>query len=506
MTLAIFFAAVAMVRQTEYPFKPAQDVPHPTRYFRISPVAAPELVEGRDNLRAYPEQPDPLRIHEHAIEGRELVAFWAKPDPPPFPLPDPPKDYADWLERFAGKERKPMPGSIYSADALVSEFVAKRSGDTAFEIFLVLTAEGNGAHPYSEWTKEEAEYFLRFAANHGSARARQFFDDAGELKTGRAYEYVFAEYSPNYRVRRLYPYEIKGAPGNGMDGSFRPYEADAELKAQLERYSLEAQWFDYSLPDPPDPNVAGYKKAFENHHAEGLEYKSCADCLPPSLPFLAFRPRKADGAVPLVVYMPGSGEQGTDLKLQFRQTACMAKVVSGEFQERHPAYLLVIAPPSYGNVNVGYGYPAGTGNRVSAEYNDLILAYIRKAESPRIDPSRIYITGLGSGANIAMGMALDHPGRFAAVAPVWCRALSPIVHPERPGNWRIYNVANKPAGSEENRHRADMLDEFEANVRAGGGECSLVDVPGVKEGCWWDQVWSSDEVWEWMFSKRAAAK
>ena len=506
MTASVLLAAFALVRPAEYPFRPADYTPPPppVRYFVVTATAAPKLYEEP----RMPPRPDPERVHEHVIEGRELRAFWQTPDPEPQALPDPPTDYNAWLKRYVEDMGKGWDEARMSADELVSEFVRTRSGGLAFEIFLLLTAEGNERNPYTKWTREEADYFLRFAANHGSVRARQFFDGAGELKTGRAYEYVFAEYSPNYRVRRLYPYDLDGAPGSGMPGAFRLYDADDALKELMSRHSLAAMWFDLGLPKLPDPNAEEYARAVARHRKP--VDRDCDHALPPSLPFLAYRPKTdSDDSVPLVVYMPGSGEQGEDLKLQFRQTACLEKVTSGAFQARHPAYFLVIAPPEYGNVNCGFGYPFEAANRLNEAYNDLVLAYARAAKSPRIDPNRIYLTGLGSGASIAMGMALDHPGRFAAVAPVWGHPYSPIVHPEKPGNWRFYNLPRKSDGprADVREYWSKLYAEFAANVRAGGGDCAFVEVPrrDDADGVWWDRVWTSDELWDWMFSKRAGS-
>ena len=174
-----------------------------------------------------------------------------------------------------------------------------------------------------------------------------------------------------------------------------------------------------------------------------------------------------------------------------------------------PLSLFVIAPPEYGNVNCGYGYPFEAANRVNEAYNDLVLAYVRAANAPRIDPNRIYLTGLGSGAAIAMGMALDHPGRFAAVAPVWTHPYSPIVHPEKPGNWRFYNLPRKSDDMrvEAREHWDKIKSEFAANDRAGGGDCAFIEVPRCNDAgvAWWDRVWTSDELWDWMFSKRAGS-
>lgn len=500
MTVAVMFAALALVRPAEYPRRPEEPPVCPARYFEFRPQSEPTLTSNPYERRNRYEPK-----FEHVIEGLELIEFRRKPDPEPYPLPEQPKDYATWLKQC---DSMPSIDAKKNILAFVSEFVKNRNGDIAFEIFIRLTA-GKSRSFYRKCTQEEVDYFLRFAANHGSARARQFFDEKGELKTGLAYEYVFAEYVDNYLVRRPYPSDLAGAPGNGMPGTFRAYDAGDELKKLLAQYSLDATWFDYSIPQPPDPNAEGYARAVECHQKELRSRATCYNALPPSLPFLAYRPKAAkDTAVPLVVYIPGNGEQGEDLTLQFRQTACLRKVTSADFQAKHAAYMLIIAPPIYGNVNIGHGYPVGTANRLNEEYNDLILAYVRAASEPRIDPARIYLTGLGSGAATAIAMALDHPGRYAAVAPVWGGPYTSVVHPDRPGNWRFFNRQRPPwnsSKSEAFKAIEKLNADFKANVRAGGGDCKFVWLPYDLETneTWWNGVWSSDELWDWMFSKRA---
>lgn len=501
MTTAAMFAALALVGPAEYPCRPEEPAIQPVRYFEFRPLSEPRLFEDPFAKRNNRE-----RAYAHVIEGVELLEFRSKPDPEPYALPEQPKDYAAWLKQCDGKTNVDVKRNVTD---LVSEFVKNRNGDLAFEIFVKLAAE-KGGNPFRKCTKEEVDYFLRFAANHGSARARRFFDEKGELKSGPAYEYVLAEYADNYPSRRRsYPSDLAGAPGNGMPGTFRTYDAGDELKKQLAQYSLDATWFDYSIPQPPDPNAEGYARAVECHQKELRSRATCYNALPPSLPFLAYRPKAAkDTAVPLVVYIPGNGEQGEDLTLQFRQTACLRKVTSADFQAKHAAYMLIIAPPIYGNVNIGHGYPVGTANRLNEEYNDLVLAYVRAASEPRIDPARIYLTGLGSGASTAIAMALDHPGRYAAVAPVRSGPYTSVVHPDRPGNWRFFNRQRPPWNSSKSdafKAIEKLNADFKANVRAGGGDCEFVWLPYDLETneTWWNGVWSSDELWDWMFSKRA---
>ena len=48
--------------------------------------------------------------------------------------------------------------------------------------------------------------------------------------------------------------------------------------------------------------------------------------------------------VPMVVYIPGCGERGDPIR-QFRQRAVFDKVLSPEFQQKSPCYLLAVSPP-----------------------------------------------------------------------------------------------------------------------------------------------------------------
>ena len=240
-----------------------------------------------------------------------------------------------------------------------------------------------------------------------------------------------------------------------MDLAFR---ADAELQKLLDRYALTVHRF---------------------HRSETN-----------SLPFFEFTPKDCPvDEVPLVVYVPGSGEQGTNLCVQFNQRVCLEKVVSSEFQKKHPCRFLLVCLPDGANVGVAHGYPDAR-NEWSDLYHDLIFAYARQAEGPKVDLRRVYLTALGSGARIAGGLALDHPGRYAASALAWYYPNVTTVHPQYPGSWRIYNVGSA-CGSK----------SFAENVLAAGGDCTFHGVSPEAAHPWWNAVWSGDEVWDWLFDK-----
>ena len=124
--------------------------------------------------------------------------------------------------------------------------------------------------------------------------------------------------------RRPAPYPPgKGQPGYGWPSRVEDYEVDNALAEKLAEYpGLEAHWF---VREPLDCKSAEY----------GRKAKSYAD----AIPFLLFRPKPRpcrwwnpfswfdSGKVPLVVYLPGNGEQGTDLVKQFRQVGVIGRVV-----------------------------------------------------------------------------------------------------------------------------------------------------------------------------------
>ena len=306
------------------------------------------------------------------------------------------------------------------------------------------------------------------------------------------------------------PYPSKaGTPGFGYPSRIEPYAVDDELAAKLAEYpGLEAYWFcrERLLAKPE-------KSSYTESSRDIASLRPYSD----SIPFLLFRPKgnvwlcpwTFGRKIPLVIYMPGSGEQGTDLKLQFRQTACLKKVTSAAFQEKHPCWFLIPMPPMNANWNIPQGYPTEPRMPLITLYNDLVLKVIELSErsaAPTIDRSRLYVTGLGSGGTMSAVMAFDHPGRYAAVMPVWSFPhVQPVVHPLAPGawwyGWQATVWEKKAVGVEVIRRR---LNRFAADVRQFGGDFVIRTYPeGRAAYTWWNAVWESDVLWDWCFAKRS---
>lgn len=335
---------------------------------------------------------------------------------------------------------------------------------------------------------------LRETAIRGNERARRVFDGNGCI-TDALRDYRIEVPVP-WKRRAYLP--LEGAPGFGMPGAVEPYDATPSLLEKAAAFGLECHWFARGAPLPGDPALAEYERKTTNERTEVYRDLpvgfSCTDCTPGRIPFML---RRGGGSrpLPLVIYMPGNGEQGTDLEKQFRQTAVMRKVSSPEFQKRHPCHLLVPMPPAYANINMAHGHPEA-GDELTDLYCDLVFQLMR--DGLAVDRSRIYLVGLGSGGVAAVAMEREHPGRFAAVCSMWDWPSSPVVHPMRPGNW--WN--GKPKSQENDERIGWLRRDAEAIRRAGGDFVLEFYPPPGGEGHWWNPPWLGDRFWEWLFSKR----
>lgn len=206
-------------------------------------------------------------------------------------------------------------------------------------------------------------------------------------------------------------------------------------------------------------------------------------------------PATAAGRLPLVLFLHGAGERGDDNAAQLKHGAV-------EFHSRqatHPCLVLVPQCPA-GNkwVEVDWGGAGGAGTfpaepslplRLTLEVVDGLIA------AGKIDPDRVYVTGLsmgGYGTWYAAGM----PGsRFAAAAPI-CGGGDPAWAKRYVGLpvWAVHGDDDRavPVG----RSR-EMIEA----IRAVGGEPKYTEYPGVGHDSW-TRTYADDAFHDWLFAQR----
>ena len=267
-------------------------------------------------------------------------------------------------------------------------------------------------------------------------------------------------------------YDPAGTP---LPGTIEAYELTQAIQSELDRYHLEAGVF-------VQPS---YMKPSETNR----------------LSFLLFTPKgSASGKVPLLLFLPGIGEIGSDLAKQFRQRGIFAKVTSPDFQKRHPCYLLVISPPD-GTTTLASGSP-NVATPMQHAIRDCLLAVARSRKRPPVDADRIYATGLSFGGSGAYALSFAYPDLFSAAAPVASMVFAPARLPDN-ANCSYYHLYNE---GDYRDHGVDMsrLDAFGDKVRKLGGDFRVGTFPNEGHNAW-DAAWKEDAMWDWMFSKRRGA-
>ncbi|WP_426176796.1 prolyl oligopeptidase family serine peptidase [Massilia sp. TWR1-2-2] len=157
------------------------------------------------------------------------------------------------------------------------------------------------------------------------------------------------------------------------------------------------------------------KPAFLQMLAAGLALSSAVSAQTPSPPaqktrsvmvhskvnYLAFLPKSyaAKGApVPLIIFLHGSGERGSDLN---KVKAWGPPAIAG----KDPAFpFMVVSPQAPDGEWWHASQLKGLIDEVLAKYN--------------VDRNRVYLTGMSMGGYGAWDLAINYPSYFAAIAPV----------------------------------------------------------------------------------------
>ena len=216
--------------------------------------------------------------------------------------------------------------------------------------------------------------------------------------------------------------------------------------------------------------------------------------------FLLYLPRDygADLAQrwPLILYLHGSGEAGTDLKLLLSQP--LPKML-----ETTPDFPFVVISPQI---------PAATGNYYEQPGDMQVYLAVRGWNSwfPRLnrlldylqanyalDEDRVYLTGISLGGFGAWNYALKYPERFAAVVPIaggyqyGSQAVpANICDLARLGVWAFH-------GAEDTTVYPIQTEGLIEALTPCGGDVRMTIYPGVGHNAW-DAAYRDEEMWDWL--------
>jgi len=181
---------------------------------------------------------------------------------------------------------------------------------------------------------------------------------------------------------------------------------------------------------------------------------------------------------PLILFLHGAGERGSDLKKV--EMHGPPKLVS---KEGRTFPFVIVAPQCPGNDWWTHAHQIET---VNALLDDVVSKY-------RIDQDRIYLTGLSMGGFGAWSLAAEYPGRFAAIAPV-CGGGNPL---------EAGNLAQLPVwvfhGEKDPVVPVEKSREMVAALEKAGGNVRFTVYPEAGHDSW-TETYNNPELYEWFLT------
>ncbi len=195
-----------------------------------------------------------------------------------------------------------------------------------------------------------------------------------------------------------------------------------------------------------------------------------------------------DVPMPLLVFLHGMGERGSDNSSQLDYLPTW--MCSPSWRERFKCYVLAVQCPD-DEIWVGSWEGGGTSRALHAvehAIEDLI-------EVERIDPSRVFLTGLSMGGYGSWALAAHRPDLFAAVVPICGGGDPSTVQRLRDLPIWVFHGTNDGVVSES--ESMEMVDA----MRSAGIQVGYTRLQGVGHDSWTDAYLNEGAV-NWLFSQQ----
>ncbi|MCH2161134.1 MAG: dienelactone hydrolase family protein [Phycisphaerales bacterium] len=197
---------------------------------------------------------------------------------------------------------------------------------------------------------------------------------------------------------------------------------------------------------------------------------------------------------PLVVFLHGSGERGTDNQAQLRHFP--ERFVREPHLTKHDAFLLAVqCPQDDAWVTIEDRWKGQPDfSRPTAAIKGVEAAIRKLLEEEPIHSDRVYLTGLSMGGFGAWDLAARHPDWFAAVVPICGGAVTdnadrfvdlPV--------WAFHGDADAVVPERQSRAMIDA-------IRAAGGRPAYTVLPGIGHDSW-RVAYGPEGAMNWMFAQ-----
>jgi predicted peptidase len=191
---------------------------------------------------------------------------------------------------------------------------------------------------------------------------------------------------------------------------------------------------------------------------------------------------KGDKEYPCILFLHGAGESGADGKKQVG--VGLGKAIKAREKKGFP--FITIFPQSNPR---GWAANSGPGKTALA-----ILAEVRK--NYKVDPSRIYLTGLSMGGGGTWSLAVAHPEIWAAIVPICGTASVKATDMEKIKDlpcWVFHGDADPTV-------KVTVSRDLVAALKKAGADVKYDEFPGVGHNSW-DRAYAKDELYTWLLAQ-----
>ncbi|MEQ1633183.1 MAG: PHB depolymerase family esterase [Planctomycetota bacterium] len=199
---------------------------------------------------------------------------------------------------------------------------------------------------------------------------------------------------------------------------------------------------------------------------------------------------------PLVVFLHGAGERGTDNSKQL--TWLPLNLAGDAMRAKFPCYLLAVQCPSnekWADVPWSEIDPSPLPSQPTRAMRAVVAAMDRVLATENVDQDRVYLTGLSMGGYGAFDLAMRMPERFAALVPV-CGGGDPksIGRLQSLPMWIWHGDADSAVPVIRSRQMHAAAKKLDLDVQYS-------ELPGVGHDSW-RQAYGTDGALDWMFTQR----
>lgn len=177
--------------------------------------------------------------------------------------------------------------------------------------------------------------------------------------------------------------------------------------------------------------------------------------------------------MPVIVFLHGAGNSGTDGKSQL---SCGIGPAVRANPEKWPFIII---------------FPQKPDDRGWCDFDKLIMAALERIEKDySVDKSRIYLTGLSAGGQGTLMIAAVHPDLFAAIAPMCGFASKECIDKLKGLPCWAFHCEDDPYCP------ADIVRQWTAYLKDAGTECKLTVYPDGGHNCW-DRGYQMEDLPQW---------